>query len=127
MKWWGWGEEDVTFEHADKPALRPFIQQHLGVDVAKASAAPVAFGDLDVPEPVVGRELRRALEAAVGAEHVADEPLDRVVHARGKALRDLVRQRSGELGRAPGPRGASRQRGGARRPSWARRSRPTRS
>jgi alkyldihydroxyacetonephosphate synthase len=101
MKWWGWGEEDVTFEHADKPALRPFIQQHLGVDVAKASASPVAFGDLDVPEPVVGRELRSALEAAVGAEHVSDEPLDRVVHARGKALRDLVRQRSGELGRVP--------------------------
>jgi alkyldihydroxyacetonephosphate synthase len=54
-----------------------------------------------VPEPVVGATLRRALEAAVGAAQVGDDPHDRVVHARGKSLRDLVRQRSGELGRVP--------------------------
>jgi alkyldihydroxyacetonephosphate synthase len=101
MKWWGWGEEDVTFTHADKPALRPFIQQHLDVDIAREASGPVAFGDLRVPDPVVERGLRAALETAVGAEHVSDDALDRVVHARGKSLRDLVRQRAGELGRVP--------------------------
>jgi alkyldihydroxyacetonephosphate synthase len=101
MKWWGWGEEDITFTHADKPALRPFIQQHLGVDVAREASGPVAFGDLDVPAPAVDAGLEAALQAAVGAEHVSSDALDRVVHARGKCLRDLVRQRAGDLGRLP--------------------------
>jgi alkyldihydroxyacetonephosphate synthase len=43
--------------------------------------------------------LRAALEAAVGAEYVSTDPLDRLVHARGKSLRDLVRHRRGEIGR----------------------------
>ena len=37
----------------------------------------------------------------MGEEYVSDDPLDRVVHARGKSLRDLVRQRRGDLGRVP--------------------------
>ena len=47
------------------------------------------------------RRWRPRCEAAVGAEHVSADALDRVVHARGKSLRDLVRQRAGELGRVP--------------------------
>jgi alkyldihydroxyacetonephosphate synthase len=101
MKWWGWGDEDVTFEHADKPALRPFILRVLGVDITRAGAAPVAFADLDVPPPVLGAGLADLLRAAVGAGHVSTDALDRVVHARGKSLRDLVRQRAGDLGRVP--------------------------
>ena len=42
-----------------------------------------------------------ALEQAVGDGFVSTDPLDRVVHARGKSLRDLVRHRRGELGRLP--------------------------
>jgi alkyldihydroxyacetonephosphate synthase len=101
MKWWGWGEEDVTFTHADKPALRPFILRAVGTDIARAGAAPVAFADLDVPPPALGAELAERLRAAVGADHVSTDALDRVVHARGKSLRDLVRQRAGDLGRVP--------------------------
>ena len=37
----------------------------------------------------------------MGDEYVSDDALDRVVHARGKSLRDLVRQRRGDLGRLP--------------------------
>ena len=79
MKWWGWGEEDVTFTHVDKPALRPFIQEHLGVDVDREGTRPIAFDDLEVPGPAVEHALRAALEAAVGPEHVSADPLDRVV------------------------------------------------
>src|SRR5918997_1938102 len=79
MKWWGWGEEDVTFTHADKPALRPFIQEHLGVDIAREAAGPIPFEDLRVPDSAVGAALRAALVAALGAEHVSDDAHDRVV------------------------------------------------
>jgi alkyldihydroxyacetonephosphate synthase len=101
MKWWGWGDEGTSFTDVDKPALRPFIQRHLEVDIARATAAPVPFSDLSIPPPSVDPALAGALAAAVGADRVSSEPMDRVVHARGKSLRDLVSQRRGELGRLP--------------------------
>jgi alkyldihydroxyacetonephosphate synthase len=101
MKWWGWGDEGVSFTHRDKPALAPFIKRHLGLDVETETSRPVAFGDLRIPEPSVDPSLQAALERAVGSERVSTDPLDRVVHARGKCLRDLVRHRRGDLGRLP--------------------------
>jgi alkyldihydroxyacetonephosphate synthase len=98
MKWWGWGNEGVAFTHADKPALGPFIERALGIDVRRTTARPLAFGDLQVPEPSIAPELLEALEEAAD---VSTDPLDRVVHARGKCLRDLVRHRRGDLGRVP--------------------------
>src|SRR5215210_7139099 len=101
MKWWGWGDEDVAFTHDDKPDFGPFIHEHLGIDVDRTSARPPDFRDLDVPEPQLDAGLRDALEQAVGEAHVSEDAHDRVVHARGKSLRDLVRQRRRELGRIP--------------------------
>jgi alkyldihydroxyacetonephosphate synthase len=101
MKWWGWGHEGIAFTHDDKPALRGFLQRVLALDVARPGTPPLSFGELTVPEPVLGDALRGALEDAVGAEHVSTEALDRVVHARGKSLRDLVRHRGGDVGRVP--------------------------
>jgi len=101
MKWWGWGLEDVAFTHEDKPGFGPFVREVLGLDVSRPAAAPVAFGELDIPQPALDGDLRAALEAAVGAEHVSTDALDRVQHARGKSLRDLVRHRRGDVGRLP--------------------------
>jgi alkyldihydroxyacetonephosphate synthase len=101
MKWWGWGDERVSFTHADKPALAPFIKLHLGLDVEAETSRPVAFNDLRIPDSSLEPSLRSALEGAVGSERVSTDPLDRIVHARGKCLRDLVRHRRGELGRVP--------------------------
>ncbi len=101
MKWWGWGREDVAFSHEDKPGLAPFIGEHLGVDVSQTPVPPPALEELSLHEPQLSSGLRTALEAAVGAEHVSTDDEDRVVHARGKSLRDLVRQRRGDLPRLP--------------------------
>ncbi len=101
MKWWGWGLEDVEFTHEDKPDLAPFIKQVLGLEVGPATAAPARFEDLNIPEPKLPDGLRAALEQAVTPAFVSVDPLDRVVHARGKSLRDLIRQRRGDLPRVP--------------------------
>ena len=101
MKWWGWGDEAVSFTHDDKPALGPFVRRHIGIDVDRADSRPVAFGALRLPEPTLPDGLRADLEAAVGPEHLSTAAMDRVVHARGKSLTDLVRHRRGELGRVP--------------------------
>jgi alkyldihydroxyacetonephosphate synthase len=99
LKWWGWGDEGVSFTHEDKPALGPFLERHLDLDVTRVVSRPIAFDDLRVPEPSLSPELSTALEEAVG--DVSTDPLDRVIHARGKSLRDLVRHRRGDLGRLP--------------------------
>ena len=101
MKWWGWGDDDVVFTHEDKPEFGPFLEREIDVHVDAPSERPVAFAALDVPDPAVDAELAGALEAAVGAAQVSTDPRDRVVHARGKCLRDLVRHRHGDVGRVP--------------------------
>jgi len=101
MKWWGWGDEEIAFTHADKPELGPFLEREIDLEVARVASRPVGFDELEIPEPTLSAELRAALEAAVGPEHLSTDALDRVVHARGKSLRDLVRHRGGDLGRLP--------------------------
>ena len=101
MKWWGWGLEGVEFTHQDKPELAPFIRDALGVEVGGVTAAPVGFDELSVPAPELPDHLSAALAQAVTPGFVSVEPLDRVVHARGKSLRDLIRQRRGDLPRVP--------------------------
>jgi alkyldihydroxyacetonephosphate synthase len=99
MRWWGWGDDGVSFTHEDKPALGPFLERNLDIDVSRPVSQPTAFHGLDIPEPSLAAGLAAALETAVG--DVSTDPLDRVVHARGKSLRDLVRHRRGDLGRLP--------------------------
>jgi len=101
MKWWGWGNEGVAFTHDDKPELGPFLARVLDVDVTRVTSQPRAFEDLHIREPSISPALRYALERALGGEWVSTDALDRVVHARGKSLRDLVRHRRGDLGRLP--------------------------
>jgi alkyldihydroxyacetonephosphate synthase len=101
QKWWGWGDEGVAFSHADKPDLGPFLKRHIGLDVDGPAVRAPRFEELDIPEPQLAADLRAALEDAVGAAHVSTDALDRLTHARGKSLRDLVRHRSGDLGRLP--------------------------
>jgi alkyldihydroxyacetonephosphate synthase len=101
MKWWGWGHEGVAFTHADKPELAPFIKRVLDLDVDRATTRPVAFDDLAVAEPTLSSDLHATLQEAVGSDYVSTDSLDRVVHARGKSLRDLIRHRGGDVGRVP--------------------------
>jgi alkyldihydroxyacetonephosphate synthase len=101
MKWWGWGLVGVEFTHEDKPDLGPFIKETLGLEVGRVTAAPIRLADLHIPEPRLPDGLRAALVQAVAAAFVSVDPLDRVVHARGKSLRDLIRQRRGDLHRVP--------------------------
>jgi alkyldihydroxyacetonephosphate synthase len=101
MKWWGWGREGVGFSHEDKPELAPFIARAIGVDVGGTVGVAARFEDLQIPDPNLPAGLRDALEQAVTRRFLSVDPLDRVSHARGKSLRDLIRQRGGDLSRVP--------------------------
>jgi alkyldihydroxyacetonephosphate synthase len=97
MKWWGWGPEGEGFTIDDKPQLAPFILDKLGLDVRRVVAPPPGFTALDVPDA----NLPDALRAALGDVDISTDAHDRVVHARGKSIRDLIRQRRGDLPRVP--------------------------
>lgn len=99
MKWWGWGREGVAFSHLDKPSLAPFVRRVADLDLDAEPAPVVDFADLDVPARLDDPALTAALVAAVGADQVHTDDLDRVIHSFGKSLRDLVLVRSGRLGR----------------------------
>lgn len=101
MKWWGWGEENVSFTHEDKPELAPFIQENIGIDVTQPAVSVADFESLKVAKPNVPQSLRGTLESAVGADFVKDDAMSRVVHTFGKSLRDLIRIRAGDAGRLP--------------------------
>jgi len=101
MKWWGWGEEGVSFRHNDKPAFAAFVKAAIDIDVTKPPAAVPDLATLPIPSSLAPRELRASLQAIVGAGNSNDDPLDRVVHSYGKGLRDLVRVRRGDMGRVP--------------------------
>jgi alkyldihydroxyacetonephosphate synthase len=100
MKWWGWGHDDVSFTPEDKPDLGPFLERALGIDTSRVTSRPRAFGELPIPAPALTPGLRAALEA-LGRRWISTDPLDRLVHARGKSVRDLIRNRRGEMGRLP--------------------------
>ncbi|MGH3267413.1 MAG: FAD-binding oxidoreductase, partial [Trebonia sp.] len=91
--------DGVAFTHEDKPQLAPFIEEVLGLKVGPVTASPPHLEDFGVPESRLPDALRAGLERAVGPGFVSDDALDRVVHARGKSLRDLIRQRRGEFAR----------------------------
>ncbi|MFF1819341.1 FAD-binding oxidoreductase [Kribbella sp. NPDC058245] len=101
MKWWGWGVDGVAFSHDDKPSLAPFVQKVIDVDLNAPAEPPLAFEELDVPASQLGEDLQKALSGVLGAEYVVTTDLDRVVHAFGKSLRDLVRIRASDLRRIP--------------------------
>jgi len=101
MKWWGWGEDGVAFRHEDKPAFAAFIKDAIDIDVTKEPSPVARLETLAISTSFAPEELRAALRAAVSSENVNEDAHDRVVHAYGKGLRDLVRIRRGDMGRLP--------------------------
>ena len=85
MKWWGWGDEGVSFTHEDKPDFRPFVKRHLELEVAEVTSRPVALAGVRIPEPWIAPALEAALEATVEGLELSTAPQNAVSHSRGKS------------------------------------------
>ncbi len=59
MKWWGWGDEQVSFTHEDKPDLAPFVREKLGIDLDGPRDSVIDFDELTIDPPVAERCVRR--------------------------------------------------------------------
>ncbi len=101
MKWWGWGVEGVSFHHDDKPYLVPFVKKAIGVDLNAPADPPLVLEDMPIPDPMIGADLLAELTSTVGADNIASDAMDRMVHTYGKSIRDLIRLRAGDIPRIP--------------------------
>jgi len=96
MRWWGWGRED----HAPSLTAATLAYLRDSVGVGARPRPPVAFANVALPQSRLGESALDALRAIVGADGVALDHRERVLHAAGKGYPDLVRLRAGA------PRGA---------------------
>ena len=100
MKWWGWGDEHVSFSDADKPKLWPYLQRELGLP-DDIRTPPVSFEEIELPEAKANEPFTQALKAVLAEDQLAADKKTRLVHAAGKAFRDLFRLRRGQVDFAP--------------------------
>jgi alkyldihydroxyacetonephosphate synthase len=97
MRWWGWGQDGHGAglpEHA-----REFLAEDVGV--TPTPRPPVPLEQVRLEPSALPAPARARLAALLGAEHVRDDRLERVLHAAGKSYPDLVRLRAGEPQGAP--------------------------
>ena len=95
---WGWTRAHNPLEGRD--AAWPWIANALGVRELPYTPAK-ALGDIALPAGRLDASLRNSLAAAVGADSVRDDTLERAAHARGKSYHDLLYLRSGRIESAP--------------------------
>ena len=50
MKWWGWGEEGVSFQHKDRPAFADFVKSAIDIDISRDPASGQDLAQMHVPK-----------------------------------------------------------------------------
>ncbi|QTE27568.1 FAD-binding oxidoreductase [Propioniciclava sp. MC1595] len=101
MKWWGWGEEGVFFNYANKPAFAPFVKKHLGIDLRPRQVDTIEFDATTVPDSPLPDALREALVAATAPDRVTTDAHERVVHGHGSSVTELLHVSRFDYGRLP--------------------------
>lgn len=102
MKWWGWGVEGVGFHWEDKPGFAPFVQYAVGLDLHTAPVVGMPeFDKLTVAKSLATPAFTASLASVVGEDNVTTDKMERVVHAYGKSIRDLIRVRANQIERTP--------------------------
>ncbi len=101
MKWWGWGEEGIFFNYANKPAFAPFVKKHLGIDLRPRQVDTIEFEASTVPDSPLSDDLREALVAATASDRVTTDAHERVVHGHGSSVTELLHVSRFDYGRLP--------------------------
>jgi len=101
MKWWGWGDEDVSFNSSAHPGLWPYAKAVLGVEEEHRNTPPVPFEAAQVREAIRHDGFLAELRVWLREDQICDSRYERLVHAYGKGLRDLLRMRRGMAEGAP--------------------------
>jgi alkyldihydroxyacetonephosphate synthase len=102
LRWNGWGRlgESTGFSRAREEALLAELGQRLGRTLSRGPA-PVELDTIKPPPSKLAAETLAQLRSACGDEGVRTSPFERVTHALGRSLPDLLRLRRGEIERFP--------------------------
>lgn len=102
LRWNGWGRlgESMELSGAREQALLAELGRRLGRPLARA-AAPVELDALRPPPSKLAPATLGQLRAACGDDAVRTSAFERVTHALGRSLPDLLRLRRGEVERFP--------------------------
>jgi alkyldihydroxyacetonephosphate synthase len=101
-RWNGWGRlgDSVGFSRAREAALLRELGRRFGRSLTRGRE-PVALEEIALPPSRIGEPVMVKLRAACGDDRVRTSALERVSHALGKSLPDLMRLRRGEVPMAP--------------------------
>jgi alkyldihydroxyacetonephosphate synthase len=97
--WYGWG--DPARAKPLRPAALEFLRSTLGLTSVAAAHPPVDLSEVRVGPVALTDAVLAELRAITGAEHVASDATERILHAGGKSTRDLLRRRAGDALEAP--------------------------
>jgi alkyldihydroxyacetonephosphate synthase len=100
MTFTGWGDPDQATDVSNLPRLWPLIETFLGISAEHQTP----FADpakITLPPSRASAALLHDLSELLGADAVATDLENRVLHAYGKSYRDLLRALRGEVDRAP--------------------------
>ena len=102
LRWNGWGRmgESVQLSRARENALLAELTRRFGRALSPA-APPVELDALRLPPSKLPAETLAQLRAACGDDGVRTSAFERVHHALGRSLPDLLRLRRGEIERFP--------------------------
>ena len=102
LRWNGWGRlgESTGFSRARERYLREVLARRLGCRLTP-SAPPVALESVRLPPSKLTQSTLSALRSACGEGGVRTSAFERITHALGKSLPDLLRLRRGEISAAP--------------------------
>jgi len=101
MKWWGWGDEDVSFNSQAHPGLWPFAKQVLNIESDATLDPPIKLEAVQLREAFRNERFLNDVRSRLRADQICDSRYERVVHAYGKGFRDLFRMRRGDAGGSP--------------------------
>lgn len=101
MKWWGWGDPNVSFHSEAHPGFWPYAKEHLGIEGDSPRTQPPSLEAVRLPDATMNSRFLAELKSVLRADQICDSRLDRVIHAYGKGFRDLFRMRRGSAEGAP--------------------------
>jgi alkyldihydroxyacetonephosphate synthase len=101
MKWWGWGDEAVSFDSNAHPGLWPYAKAQLEAETDEVDTAPVPIEAVRLCEAIRHDGFLAELRRWMRADQIFDSRRERVIHAYGKGFRDLFRMRRGMAEGAP--------------------------
>ncbi len=102
LRWNGWGflGRSAAFTRAQERGILRELERRLGCAL-EPLPAPVPIEAVKLPDSRIDERTHAALRSACGDSGVRSGRFERVSHAAGKSLPDLLRLRRGEIAHAP--------------------------